>query len=976
MIFHSTQPQEITEMSGTVKAIDKTSVHKICSGQVILTLSTAVKELVENSLDAGATNVDVRLKGFGEESIEVSDNGSGIESYNFNSIALKHHTSKLKEFSDLIDVSTFGFRGEALSSLSALCDFSITTRHQSCENGTKLNYDHNGEISNEIGTTVTLKNLFKTLPVRHKEFSVHNFSKKTVVVNTNGNQDLLGSIANIFSHQQTKSIKALKQLKPSAQVLEEYDILEDHVTAAFSITGYISVCEHGQGRSSSDRQFYFINKRPCDNSKLSRIVNEVYHQYNRHQYPFVFLDITFQKESVDVNVTPDKRQIFIQNEKMLLATIKTQIKTTSLSSAFKIKTACSDPPSSSQISFNKLKRAFSHGVINPAIFKSPIQTKLNMFTLNKTPDSSFNEEDGCTDGKDERLTKRPKFDFQTNSFFSDMVSEADPLKDSFSSISDSEDLNNMKSTVESKSDFKIHTYEHSLPDRLKEDFDEHTVPNKLNEKLNRSDVTEKFQEIDPISNISYCDKPKEGNFEKNQSAGDKNENSLDVDEVTEVDEIEEVCKKSVTIPFNFSKIASFCELREANLEDLKTMESSRFKAKITPEDNKKAEDELKKAIGKEMFCKMEILCQFNLGFIIAKLNSDLFIIDQHASDEKYNFEFLQKNETLQNQKLIQLDKVFSEFGIPNVLKTDNGPPFNGYEFKDYAEHTGFKHRKITPLWPRANAEAERFMRTLKKSIKGSLISQRTNWKQEMYKFLLAYRTTPHSSTGVPPATALFQRNIKNRLPCIDYQPKLCDSKMRKKDADAKQKMKNYADNKVYVKPNQFKEGDAVLLKDVSLRKSKTPYEPIPYTVTATKEFKDFVIPMPLNLTMVNESILKENLEIFKKNGFECEFDENEKASVISIPVCKNWTFGKEDIDELIFMLSDSPGVMCRPSRVQKMFASQSCRKSVMIGTGLNIANMEKLVLHMGEIEQPWNCPHGRPTIRHLINLDMVHSTSN
>ncbi|KAG1704002.1 hypothetical protein GQR58_004074 [Nymphon striatum] len=182
----------------------------------------------------------------------------------------------------------------------------------------------------------------------------------------------------------------------------------------------------------------------------------------------------------------------------------------------------------------------------------------------------------------------------------------------------------------------------------------------------------------------------------------------------------------------------------------------------------------------------------------------------------------------------RLDKVFSEFGIPNVLKTDNGPPFNGYEFKDYAEHTGFKHRKITPLWPRANAEAECFMRTLKKSIKGSLISQRTNWKQEMYKFLLAYRTTPHSSTGVPPATALFQRNIKNRLPCIDYQPKLCDSKMRKKDADAKQKMKNYADNKVYVKPNQFKEGDAVLLKDVSLRKSKTPYEPIPYTVTATK----------------------------------------------------------------------------------------------------------------------------------------------
>ena len=104
----------------TVKAIDKQSVHQICSGQVVVTLTTAVKELVENSLDAGASNIEVRLKNWGADSLEVVDNGSGVLPENLAALALKHHTSKLNVFADLVGVETFGFRGEALSSLCAL----------------------------------------------------------------------------------------------------------------------------------------------------------------------------------------------------------------------------------------------------------------------------------------------------------------------------------------------------------------------------------------------------------------------------------------------------------------------------------------------------------------------------------------------------------------------------------------------------------------------------------------------------------------------------------------------------------------------------------------------------------------------------------------------------------------------------------------------------------------------------------------
>ncbi|TKS90030.1 Mismatch repair endonuclease PMS2 [Collichthys lucidus] len=166
-----------SEPARAIKAIDKHSVHQICSGQVVLTLATAVKELVENSVDAGATNIDVRLKECGADLVEVSDNGKGVEEANFEGLTLKHHTSKLRDFSDLIHVETFGFRGEALSSLCALSNLSVVTCHESSHVGTKLVFDHKGHLVQQSpnprqqGTTVSLQQLFYTCPFDTRSFS-------------------------------------------------------------------------------------------------------------------------------------------------------------------------------------------------------------------------------------------------------------------------------------------------------------------------------------------------------------------------------------------------------------------------------------------------------------------------------------------------------------------------------------------------------------------------------------------------------------------------------------------------------------------------------------------------------------------------------------------------------------------------------------------------------------------------------------
>ena len=132
--------------AGTIRQICRSSVHQICSGQVVLSLATAAKELLENSLDAGASVIELRLRGQGTETVELTDNGSGVAEENFAGLTVKHATSKLREFSDLTSVETFGFRGEALSSLCGLSSLTVSTRHREAETGTLLTFNHDGQF--------------------------------------------------------------------------------------------------------------------------------------------------------------------------------------------------------------------------------------------------------------------------------------------------------------------------------------------------------------------------------------------------------------------------------------------------------------------------------------------------------------------------------------------------------------------------------------------------------------------------------------------------------------------------------------------------------------------------------------------------------------------------------------------------------------------------------------------------------------
>ncbi|XP_077131033.1 mismatch repair endonuclease PMS2 [Ranitomeya variabilis] len=823
-----------TELAKAIRPIDRKSVHQICSGQVVLSLATAVKELVENSIDAGATSIEIKLKEYGAELIEVSDNGCGVEEQNFEGLTLKHHTSKLQDFSDLLSVETFGFRGEALSSLCALSDLSIFTCHKSAKVGTRLVFDQNGKIvqksplPRQQGTSVSVQQLFYTLPVRHKEFQRNTkkeFAKMVQVLQAyciistgvrinctnqvgqgkrtpvvcSTSSSMKENIGAVFGQKQLQNLIPFVQLAPNDNVCEDYGLDPADVQGGFyNITGYISQCDHGVGRSATDRQFYFINQRPCDPAKVIKIVNEVYHSFNRHQYPFVALNICVNSECVDINVTPDKRQILLQEEKLLLAIIKTSLSAMFSSSVNRLnvnqqltdvagnlrrvseedadcsKVEVSPLSKKGALAVSKLREAFAisqkttTGLVNLTDDKmkspsaSPAQRKLQSF-FNVSPKVQTDILKIASDVGD---TKEPPETMQ-------------PL----SEVPES-DCDAGKGTI-SPSDLELAS---STPDQSSRPSSDHFV------------VSPEIAVEMEVESPTDCDPPPLTEAEIYPLRLDKDEETdipspkskrLKMVQNTKADSVDapvHIMKK--TVPLQFSMFRLIKQMEKLKRQRKKKEESEmfrRFRAKISPGENQAAEAELRKEISKEMFSKMDIIGQFNLGFIITKLDSDLFIVDQHATDEKYNFEMLQQNTVLQGQRLI--------------------------------------------------------------------------------------------------------------------------------------------------------------------------------------------MPQKLNLTVVNETVLIDNLEIFKKNGFDFIYDEDapilERVKLISLPTSKNWTFGQQDIEELIFMLSDAPGVMCRPSRVRQMFASRACRKSVMIGTALNPQEMRKLVAHMGEIEQPWNCPHGRPTMRHLASLDMI-----
>ncbi|XP_019910390.2 PMS1 protein homolog 1 isoform X2 [Esox lucius] len=325
------------------------TVRLLSSSQVITSVVNVVKELLENSLDAGALRIDIILENYGLERIEIRDNGLGITATDAAVMAVKHYTSKICSHDDLERLETYGFRGEALSSICAVAEVAVTTKTAEDDVGTQYMLDQTGRVVSQKpshlgqGTTVCALKLFKNLPVRRQYYAnikkckeefkkvqdllmAYAIVKPELRLTLTHNKVVVWQKAKVSDHRMalmaTLGPNAVAHLLPVHHQQEQPEILIDGFFPKPGMDCSLA------SSSNPDKTFIFVNERPVHQKDVLKLVRQHYlAQYPadsaRSRYPIMMLNIAVPVSSVDVNLTPDKTQILFHNKEEVLAAVET-----------------------------------------------------------------------------------------------------------------------------------------------------------------------------------------------------------------------------------------------------------------------------------------------------------------------------------------------------------------------------------------------------------------------------------------------------------------------------------------------------------------------------------------------------------------------------------------------------------------------------------------------------------------------------
>ena len=310
---------------GSIVLLDDLTINQIAAGEVIERPANVVKELVENSIDAGATSINVEIENGGISLIRITDNGKGIAADDVEIAFERHATSKIRSAKDLIKVSTMGFRGEALASIAAIAKVELVTKTKDAEMGTRIIVEGGDVVLKEEcgapnGTTITVRELFFNTPVRYKflkkdfteggyietalerislinpEISFRLISNKKQILQTSGNGDMKTVVFNIFGKDVSQNIVDLNF---------EYEGIE--------VTGVVGKPEIA--RSNRSNQLFYVNGRFIKDKTLSAATEEAYRTLvPQGKFCFCIVNVNMNPEMVDVNVHPAKLEVRFTEE--------------------------------------------------------------------------------------------------------------------------------------------------------------------------------------------------------------------------------------------------------------------------------------------------------------------------------------------------------------------------------------------------------------------------------------------------------------------------------------------------------------------------------------------------------------------------------------------------------------------------------------------------------------------------------------
>ncbi|KAL8382547.1 hypothetical protein RB595_006363 [Gaeumannomyces hyphopodioides] len=1077
----------------TIKAIEASTVHQIQSGQVIVDLCSVAKELVENSIDAGATAVEVRFKNQGLDSIEVQDNGYGIAPHNYEGLALKHYTSKLSSYTDLDSLQTFGFRGEALSSLCALSRFTVTTCLQSdVPKATKLEFETSGKLKGtsvvaaQKGTTVTIETLFYNLPVRRRElernikrewgkvvnllnqyaciqtgikFTVSQQptkGKRTILFSTKGNPTTRENIVNVFGAKTLSALITMDlelELEPTTSrgiAALAGDGSKDMETTTVHVRGHVSRPARGEGRQTPDRQMFYVNGRPCALPQFAKVFNEVYRAYNSTQSPFIFADIQLDTHLYDVNVSPDKRTILLHDQGRMLDNMRE-----SLIELFE-KQDVTIPVS----------RLQAQKLTTP--FKTPVVSRRS----NTPMTAGMPQSARTTNTEDLDTPSRPQ-----------AHAPASKPRDTDTVDSDEEELDSaQKPNAAAKSISLVGRWaergsaSRSEPPALARPqlSDSQTEPPKEN---NADDLSRRIELMTSRlrGDYSYADEPNHSSTPTTQrneetpktvengpdrTHGDQRESAdanTDVSDERPIPSIEpprsqvQRAGPPASLPRSFKRPSP--EVATITIGDhavTRMIGSPSKRQKTGPKPpsshptnslpNTKPKTSVPSFNGRltQMFAAASARAAGSSGVsLTAGLRTATEEIDDDSAPE--STDGVDEDEEHAEQEREEEDeeapqKEDSEPGDelgrpgPNLDKDQaNDQDINTHGADDKEEEA-----ESSGLFVDSDADGddeyvdeeekkkreEEKIREMIKEVEKAAEEPSEEMQKRSNAFLKGGSRRKDSTLELVQQLKLNEQTIRQQMEswrdsleaaAIDPNTQAGDKyddgggieSIEAESAEAKLSLTITKDDFAKMRIiGQFNLGFILAVRETAEKETATgsaegrvsddelfiidqhasdeKYNFERLQANTVVQSQRLVRPKQLELTALEEEIIIENQAALEANGFVVEADQSGRSPVgsrcrlLSLPLSRETTFSLADLEELVSLLADNPSsgatTVPRPSRVRSMFAMRACRSSVMVGRALTHAQMGKVVRHMGDMEKPWNCPHGRPTMRHLCGL--------
>ncbi len=704
---------------GNIVLLDELTINKIAAGEVIERPASVIKEMVENSIDAGATNITVEIKNGGISYIKVTDNGKGIAQDDLEIAFERHATSKIRSADDLDTVTSMGFRGEALASIAAIANVEMISKTKDQDVGYKIVVQagdilEKEETACQVGTSITVRNLFFNTPVRYKflkkdyteagyiedaitrialvnpHIAIKLINTGKTVIQTNGNGDMKSVIYSIYGKDVANAILDV-----------DYKYEDIHVT------GVIGKPEIA--RSNRSNQLFFVNKRYIKDKTLTAATEQSYKGLIPiGKFGFVVLNIEMNPAKVDVNVHPAKLEVRFEEESKIFQAIYHSIKDTLLKSEL---VADTSKPEEISTAINKRALSFDERLKNLRESKKENQQQGGLFSFRKQNEKQIEE---YTEEESKLKTNIIEDVFRSKN---GNIEETETLAEKSEEKTDSQNTSSKIDYTKPLDTSDVLTQLKKMKEKIEQELQEKNIvpatlmDNSEEYKIGKENVNRSLDENNTENAENNEEQLKQDDTiqiettEKNEQ--EEKEQVTDAHKAIEEIKDEEVQKEFTEIK---QKMQELNDNPQVVSDDFNEMYAKMFGrepiTEETAEEKEKAKQESKMSavdIVKDNLSVFDQTEEFKkptykfIGivfktYIILEIGNEMYILDQHAAHERIMYEKVKKNyysETNKDSQMLLLPDIITLTHKEMDIAKDNMKMFEqaGFSLEEFGENT-------------------------------------------------------------------------------------------------------------------------------------------------------------------------------------------------------------------------------------------------------------------------------------------------